>query len=164
MRLKNNLEIERKFLLKSIPLGLSEGQTIMQAYIFSSPGKELRVRVKGETSQIAVKISMADIIKEEFEYDIPLNDSLRLIKIASTFPPIVKTRYLVDYKSMRWEIDFFKGENEGLILAEIELNDVEESFAKPDWLGEEVTYDKRYYNAYLYENPYKKWNHKLCIG
>ena len=106
---------------------------------------------------LSIKVDMNSIVREEFEYVIPIKDGQRLINIASSNPPIEKNRYFVIYDQMKWEIDIFERDNEGLILAEIELESPDQPFLKPSWVGKEVTQDKKYYNSNIYLNPYKNW-------
>jgi adenylate cyclase len=153
------LEIERKFLLKTPLPDLVNGKTIIQSYIFVSERKAMRVRIVDNICQINIKISKDELTRDEFEYEIPMSEGLKLIELGCTHSPIEKLRYLVNYENMVWEIDVFKGDNEGLVIAEIELESATQHFIKPPWIGEEVTYDKKYCNSYLYENPYKTWKY-----
>lgn len=151
------MEIERKFLIHGPLPDLNAGKKITQAYLFLEEQKEMRVRICNELGTLSIKISLGGMSREDFEFPMSLADALKLIDIGSTRPPIEKTRYDVYYEGMKWEIDIFGGANKGLILAEIELLSEDQVFSKPLWVGNEVTYDKRYYNSYLYQNPYQKW-------
>ena len=153
----NNVEIEKKFLLKENLPELTNGKKIIQAYIFINDEKELRIRISENNCLLSIKVDMNSIVREEFEYVIPIKDGQRLINIASSNPPIEKNRYFVIYDQMKWEIDIFERDNEGLILAEIELESPDQPFLKPSWVGKEVTQDKKYYNSNIYLNPYKNW-------
>lgn len=157
----NNIEIERKFLLKEDIPELKHGKRIIQAYIFISDQKELRVRISENNCLLSIKIDKDGIEREEFEYIIPIEDGQRLIDIAASHPPIVKNRYFVIHDQMKWEIDVFERDNEGLILAEIELESPDQPFMKPGWVGKEVTHDRKYYNANIYLNPYKYWKDSI---
>lgn len=156
---ENHLEIERKFLIKknfSIP-ETSQESKIIQSYLFICDKKELRVRIENQVCFLSLKINLKEIVRQEFTYRIPLEEGYELIKLGTTNPPIIKTRYVLPYKNNLWEIDFFKGENEGLVIAEIELQNVEQKFEKPSWIEKEVTHERKYYNSELYQNPYKRW-------
>lgn len=154
-------EIERKFLVKEgFKAEAFEAVRIMQGYLCSVPERIVRIRVKGEKGFITVKgVSNASgVTRFEWEKEIPVEEAKALLDLAE--PGVIdKTRHLVkntDGKHL-WEVDVFHGDNEGLTVAEIELADENEPFDKPDWLGEEVTGDPRYYNSMLKENPYKNW-------
>jgi len=157
-KFKANVEIERKFLVIPPFPQLINGQKITQAYIFVSDNKELRIRIVDNKCKMSIKINLDKMLREEYQYDISLEEGYRIIELGTERVPIVKIRYTINYKNMDWEIDFFEGENEGLVVAEIELNHLEQKFEKPSWAGEEVTCDQRYYNKNLYQNPYKYWN------
>ena len=152
-----NIEIERKFLLKNNLPELRNGRKITQAYIFMYDDKELRVRITENKCTLSIKISMGGISRGEFEYEIPIEDGRRLIELGSSNSPIQKIRYIVPFENMNWEIDIFEGDNESLMIAEIELDHPFQHFVKPAWVGNEVTEDRRYYNACIYNNPYKNW-------
>lgn len=156
-RVKGNLEIERKFLITQQLPPLLNGKKIRQAYIFIEERKELRIRLTDQRCFMNIKVELNELIKEEFEYELPSEEGQRIIDIASLFPPIEKTRYVLNHSQLNWEIDVFDGLNQGLVLAEVELTEPGQSITKPDWIGIEVTHDKRYYNANLYKNPYKNW-------
>ena len=164
MVVNSNLEIERKFLVSKDLPELTNGKSIVQAYMFKDERKELRIRISGLKCTISIKIHLNGLVREEYEYDIPLTEGERLIKVATGYPPIEKVRYMVMHDNMRWELDFFEGENEGLVIAEIELNYPDQPFKKPFWIKEEVTSDLRYYNANLFENPYKNWRIRHTQG
>lgn len=156
------LEIERKFLTRSDEFKrLATGaEHIAQGYLCSVPERTVRVRVMDDEGFITIKGigSVSGASKFEWEKKISAEDAHALLGLAE--PEIIdKTRYLIpntDGKHL-WEVDVFHGSNDGLIMAEIELGSEDESFDRPDWLGEEVTGDERYYNAYLAKNPYKNW-------
>ena len=131
---------------------------ITQGYLSSVPERTVRVRVKGEKGYITVKGIGNDSGASRFEWEkeIPVEDVRDLLKICE--PGVIdKTRYLVDCDGHTFEVDEFYGDNEGLVVAEVELGDENEAFTRPSWLGEEVTGDKKYYNSMLMKNPYKNW-------
>ena len=158
----NNMaqEIERKFLVKSedFKREASKETRIIQGYLSSVPERTVRVRVKGEKGYITVKGvgSESGASRFEWEMEIPVKDVEDLLKICE--PGVIdKTRYEIKAGKHTFEVDEFYGDNNGLVVAEIELESESEVFAKPDWLGEEVTGDARYYNSMLMKNPYTKW-------
>ena len=154
-------EIERKFLVDGdFKKEAYDAIRITQGYLSSMPQRVVRVRVKGEKGYITIKgeADASGVSRFEWEKEISLEEAEALLKLAE--PGIIdKTRYLIKNTDCRhiWEVDVFHGENEGLVIAEIELSDENDPFDKPEWLGKEVTGDKRYYNSYLSKNPYKKW-------
>lgn len=153
-------EIERKFLVKSEAFKAEafKQTRITQGYLSSVPERTVRIRVKGDKGYITIKGIGNDSGASRFEWEkeIPVNEVMDLMKIAE--PGVIdKTRYQVKKGNHTYEVDEFYDENQGLVVAEIELQSEDESFEKPDWLGEEVTGDKRYYNSMLMKNPYTKW-------
>lgn len=155
-------EIERKFLVKgdSYKTEAYAAVRITQGYLCSMPERTVRVRVKGDRGFITVKGigSASGASRFEWEKGIPVEDARALLKLAE--PGVIdKTRHLVkaDDGIHTWEVDEFHADNEGLTMAEVELTDENEAFARPDWLGEEVTGDARYYNSALSRCPYKDW-------
>lgn len=153
------IEIERKFLVKGEYKSQAHASyRISQGYLCSSSQCTARIRTKNEKGYITIKgkTGQTGISRYEWEKEIPLNEANDLLKLCQ-LPLIQKTRYEILYKGHTFEVDEFYGENEGLVMAEIELIAENEKFEKPDWLGEEVTADKRYYNSYLSKNPYKNW-------
>lgn len=154
-------EIERKFLVTSDYKSEAYASVrITQGYLSRVPERVVRIRIKGDNGFITIKGTTNDsgLSRFEWEKEIPLADAQSLMKLAE--PGIIdKTRHLIKNTDGRhiWEVDEFHGNNEGLIMAEIELESEDDLFDKPQWLGKEVTGDKRYYNAYLSENPFKLW-------
>ncbi len=152
-------EIERKFLVKGDFKSLATKSTrIIQGYLSSVPERTVRVRVKGDKGFITIKGigSQSGASRYEWEKEIPVEEVNELLKICE--PGVIdKTRFLVPVGKHTFEVDEFYGENEGLILAEIELSSEGESFETPSWIGQEVTGDARYYNSMLMKNPYKGW-------
>lgn len=156
----SNIEIERKFLVKEgILPELLNGKKVIQAYIFIEQNKEMRIRISAKKCKMTIKILKDENTREEYEYDIDVNEGTKLIESASDKTPIEKIRHDLLLNGTEWTIDVFKGLNQGLILAETELDNINQIFYHPEWLDEEVTYDKRYYNSFLYANPYNSWNH-----
>lgn len=152
-------EIERKFLLinNDWKLEANNGKKIIQGYLCSSDESTTRVRLYGDQAFLTIKGKTVGITRAEFEYEIPVNEALEIFKLCRK-PLIEKTRYLVKNGNLKWEIDIFEGENNGLEVAEIELNSEFQNFDKPYWLGKEVTYENKYYNSILVQNPYKNWS------
>jgi adenylate cyclase len=152
------LEIERKFLIKdsSWKEEAQEGISISQGYLNSTAERTVRVRIHGDLGVLTIKGKNQNLTRKEFEYEIPLEEALELLNLCEK-PLIEKTRHLLSVNHKTWEIDVFKGENLGLIVAEIELESEEESFDIPSWLGEDVSSESRYYNASLIKNPYVNW-------
>lgn len=152
-------EIEKKFLVAGeFKESAKKATRITQGYLSSVPERTVRVRVKGEKGYITVKGIGNDSGASRFEWEkeIPVEDVRDLLKICES-GVIDKTRYLVDCDGHTFEVDEFYGDNEGLVVAEVELSDENEAFTRPSWLGEEVTGDKKYYNSMLMKNPYKNW-------
>ena len=152
-------EIERKFLVKGEFKNLASKETrIVQGYLSSIPERTVRVRIKGDKGFITIKGigNTSGASRYEWEKEIPTSEVEELLKICE--PGVIdKTRYLVKVDNHTFEVDEFYGENQGLTVAEIELSTESEAFVKPEWLGEEVTGDTKYYNSMLMKNPYTKW-------
>lgn len=152
-------EIERKFLIAGdFRQEVTKAVRISQGYLNSDPERTVRVRIKGDKGYITVKgRSSADgVSRFEWEKEIPAGEASELLRLCE--PGIIdKTRNMVPADGHTFEVDEFHGDNEGLVLAEIELGSEDEEFERPDWLGKEVTGDGRYYNASLSKNPYKNW-------
>jgi adenylate cyclase len=152
------MEIERKFLVKSDDYKqLAEPVKYIQGYIAILNDRIVRVRIAGETAYITIKIRISNLIRKEYEYEIPIADADELLNEASVTGIVEKVRYTFSSNGNVWEVDEFKGENEGLVVAEIELSSADQLFDEPTWLGMEVTDDDRYINANLAMNPYTKW-------
>ena len=154
------VEIERKFLVnheKWNSIEKPEGETIEQKYIVNDGEKNIRVRIKGNKGFITIKSKKSGLKRSEFEYEIPIKDALELMNSFSG-GRITKTRYKLKCEEKLWEVDEFHDENEGLIVAEIELRSEEETFGVPGWIEKEVTQDARYYNSHLAKKPFKSWN------
>lgn len=152
-------EIERKFLVKGEFKNFASKETrIVQGYLSSVPERTVRVRIKGDKGFITIKGigNASGASRYEWEKEIPTNEVDELLKICE--PGVIdKTRYLVKVGNHNFEVDEFYGDNKGLILAEVELASENEKFEKPEWIGEEVTGDTKYYNSMLMKNPFTKW-------
>ena len=144
-------EIERKFLVKGDGWKASAdaGSRLQQAYLASTDGCAIRVRMKDDAKAfLTIKSASPGSSRDEFEYPVPIEDARAMLRLRAG-DVIEKTRYRVPAGELTWEIDVFSGAHRGLIIAEIELPDENAAFDKPGWLGDEVTHDKRYYNASL---------------
>lgn len=152
------IEIEKKFLTKDGSWReLGEGKEYCQGYLSDAKGQTVRIRTIGQTAFLTVKGPSVAGKKLEFEYEIPHADAQIMLEDLCHRPLIHKTRYRIPHKGFIWEVDDFHGENDGLILAEIELESVDQRFELPPWIGMEVTNDPRYYNAALVRAPYREW-------
>ena len=151
-------EIERKFRVANDDWRAmaSSSSSLKQGYLSSSEEATLRVRLEDNLGTLTIKSKTKGITRNEFEYAIPAQEAEELLIICSG-PLIEKTRYRIPQENHTWEIDVFEGDNDGLIIAEIELTSEDDYFAKPQWLGEEVSGDSRYYNSNLATHPYVKW-------
>ncbi len=132
-----------------------EGVHYAQGYL-NKKGNTVRVRIAGEKGYLTIKSKTQSFSRMEFEYEIPVDDAKTMMQLSQT-PVVEKYRYKIKRGKHTWEIDEFLGDNQGLIVAEIELESEAETFEKPTWIGKEVTADKRYYNSHLAENPFKNW-------
>jgi len=150
-------ETERKFLVdqnKWKPK--TEAKFIKQGYLTDDPKRSVRIRIYGEKAFLTIKGETKGITRDEFEYEIPVNDAKALMKMRVT-EPIEKKRYKENVNGWEWEIDVFEGKNKGLVMAEIELDDESRKFDLPYWVRDEVTGDKRYFNLWLSKNPFVSW-------
>lgn len=158
-------ETERKFLVVGEFKSQSYNATrIQQGYIASNNGRTVRVRIRGDKGYLTIKgpSGLKGITRYEFDTEIPLDDASELMEICE--PGIIdKTRYLVKSPDGRhtWEIDEFYGDNEGLVLAEVELSHESEEFQKPEFIGREVTGDRRFYNSHMRSYPFKLWKEEI---
>jgi adenylate cyclase len=150
-------EIERKFLVQAKHWDQEDSVHIYQGYLCHEKGNTARVRLAGEKAFITIKGPKQGISRQEFEYEIPVADAEQMLKLCRG-AIIEKIRHFVVYKGFEWEVDEFLGKNAGLIVAEIELEEEEQPFSRPDWLGREVTGDSRYTNSNLVSNPYSTWH------
>ena len=153
-------EIERKFLVDGDDWRklASPGAAYRQGYLAMTPSCTIRVRVSEDKAQLTIKGETIGVSRVEYEYDIPFGDAESILSDLVTGPMVEKTRYEVSFGRHTWEIDVFEGDNAGLVVAEVELHDPDENFARPPWLGREVSHDERYYNARLALHPYKDWH------
>jgi adenylate cyclase len=154
-----SLEIEHKFLIEKdlwYALKKPSGVLIQQAYLVNEPGKVVRIRVTDSSGYLTIKGPTINATRSEFEFPIPKTDALQIMD-QFVKSRIDKTRYKITFEGKIWEVDEFWGDNEGLIIAEIELESEDEQFIKPSWIGKEVTSDPKYYNSYLSEHPYTTW-------
>lgn len=154
-----NQEIERKFLVNHAEwekLNKPEGKTIIQSYLATNPNKTIRVRIYGEQGFITIKGKAKGLTRPEFEYEIPLTDAKEMINLFGEVN-IEKKRYEIKINNHIWEVDVFEGDNQGLILAEIELATENEIFTKPHWITEEVSSNPKYFNSNLQKCPFNNW-------
>ncbi|MBD2364586.1 CYTH domain-containing protein [Anabaena minutissima FACHB-250] len=150
-------EIERKFLVKDDSWRqLAKGSLYRQGYI-SSQGATVRIRIVGNQGYLTIKGMTINYSRSEFEYPIPLADAQEMLDTLCVRPLIEKTRYKINLGSLVWEVDDFAGANQGLILAEVELTDEAQQIELPNWIGEEVSGDPKYYNSYLVKHPFCEW-------
>lgn len=155
------IEIERKYSVKNSTFlaNAKESYKITQGYLNSDKNRTVRVRIKGDEGFITVKgITSTDgLSRFEWEKEIAVHEAEALLLLCEDFI-IDKTRYLIPFKEVVFEVDVFEGANQGLIIAEVELNSTNQKFDVPDWLGDELTGNERYYNAYLSNYPFTTWN------
>ncbi len=153
------LEIERKFLVNHVKWAATEkpkAEFYRQGYLLTDPNKTIRVRATDTKGFITIKGKSEGATRAEFEYEIPKEEAIQLLNMFAV-SDLTKYRYKTVFAEKLWEIDVFLGENEGLIVAEIELSSEDEIFDLPDWAMEEVTGEKKYYNSNLSTLPFKKW-------
>lgn len=151
-------EIERKFLVKSEEWrNLATGIIYRQGYIATKNVTTVRVRLAGNQGYLTIKGTTQGISRAEYEYEIPAVDAQEMLDNLCESPLIEKTRYKIVIDDLVWEVDEFVGENQGLIIAEVELSDANQTINIPDWIGQEVSDDARYYNANLVQHPYSQW-------
>ncbi|MDY0136397.1 MAG: CYTH domain-containing protein [Thiomicrospira sp.] len=156
-------EIERKFLLKNDHWRqlVREKTRFVQGYLNlieeTSCKSSVRVRIEGNLANLNIKSLEIGLSRDEYEYNIPLEDAKKMLKNLAVGPIIEKVRYLVEQDGLTWEIDEFFADNAGLLIAEVELESEHQVIHLPDWIGEEVTHDAKYYNISLTKYPYKDW-------
>lgn len=150
------VEVERKFLVQGIGWVTGTGVLYRQGYLNRDKTRTVRVRIAGDAAFLTVKGVSVGATRAEFEYAIPLTDAEGLLALCDG-PLIEKTRHLVRVDGTLWEVDVFAGDNAGLVVAEVELTAEDQPFARPDWLGAEVTHDVRYFNSNLATQPYCLW-------
>jgi adenylate cyclase len=150
-------EIERKYLLVGDEWkSLGEGTLFRQGYLNSQKERVVRARTMGQKAALTIKGITVGATRLEFEYDIPFSDCESLLELCEQ-PLIEKTRYKIEFGGLMWEVDEFHGVNEGLVVAECELESEDQQIDKPSWVGEEVTGDPRYFNSNLIANPFTSW-------
>ena len=152
------LEIERKYLIDLEKISpLENGIRIKQGYLSTNKDAVVRVRVKNDKAYLTIKGSNSGIARLEFEYEIPLDEANEMLEKLCQKPVIDKTRYLITHENHTWEVDIFYGDNEGLVVAEVELSSEDEHINLPSWVKEEVSHDDRYFNSNLMKLPFKDW-------
>ncbi|WP_412467300.1 CYTH domain-containing protein [Pedobacter sp. KLB.chiD] len=152
-------EIERKFLIHQLnwdKLAKPKGKLLRQGYLLTDKTKTIRIRATESKGFLTIKGETIGATRLEYEYEIPVGEATELLDNFSA-SELSKTRYEIEFNGKLWEIDVFSGDNEGLIVAEIELESEEETFDLPDWIGKEVTEEERYYNSNLTVRPFKDW-------
>ena len=151
-------EIERKFLLIGDSWrSLATGTKYRQGYLNSTKERVVRVRTIDDDGFLTIKGITTGATRVEYEYKIPKKDATEMLDELCEKPIIEKNRYKIDFDGFIWEVDEFFGENQGLIVAEVELESEDQAFEKPEWIGDEVTGDPKYFNSNLIVNPYTKW-------
>jgi len=150
-------EIERKFRVDPHWHPPGDGVALEQGYLSSVPERSVRVRLAGDTAKLTIKGTTTGVSRSEYEYEIPVDDAVAMLHELCEKPTISKRRHAVVHEGKTWEVDVFGGENDGLVIAELELASEDEPFAKPPWVREEVSDDPRYYNANLVKTPFKSW-------
>lgn len=157
------VEIERKYLVKEdLWNALDKGKGIYykQGYLCTDPENTVRVRISERSAYLTIKSASKGVSRLEFEYPIPLADAEEILdQMAAS--SVAKVRYEISFGGKTWEVDEFQEENEGLVVAEIELDFEAETFELPEWVAEEVTSDQRYYNSQLSLNPYSRWKDEI---
>ncbi len=150
-------EIERKFLVDEKLLPAAEKKIAMvQAYLQADPERTVRVRLTDESAFLTIKGKLVGFSRKEYEYPIPPKDARELLDL-SIYPPVEKVRHLIWVDGKKWEVDFFAGANQGLVLAELELLSESEQVNLPAWVATEVTGQVKYHNSYLSQHPYREW-------
>ena len=151
-------EIERKFLVKGDAWrALAQGTMYRQGYLNSAKERTVRVRTVGEKAFLTIKGITVGATRAEYEYEIPFNDCNALLDDLAEKPFIEKKRYKIPFEGLIWEVDEFFGDNQGLIVAEVELQREDQQIPKPEWVGDEVSGDPRYFNSNLIKHPFTKW-------
>lgn len=159
-------EIERKFLVADDGWRqwAGEGRHFRQGYMVGGERASVRVRVAGERAWLNIKSATIDVTRHEFEYEVPVADAEQMLDVLCVKPLIEKRRYRVPFAGHTWEIDCFEGDNQGLVVAEVELEDADESVELPPWVSTEVSHLPRYYNVCLVEHPYREWTEEERRG
>ena len=159
-------EIERKFLVNGDHWRtlVDTGVVVRQGYLSLEPGRSVRVRLAADMGSLNIKGKISMLSRHEFEYAISAKDAHELLDKLCIQPQIVKTRYRLTHGGLVWEIDEFAGDNDGLIIAEVELESERQRFDAPAWLGKEVSHDPRYFNINLVKRPYSHWPDRPPMG
>jgi adenylate cyclase len=151
-------EIERKFLVRDKRYRqLAEPIFYRQGYLSTAKEQIVRVRIRGDKAYLTVKGTTNGITRTEYEYEIPLPEAEEMLERLCKKPIIEKDRYKIECDDMIWEVDEFHGLNEGLVVAEVHLNREDQKITLPDWIGEEVSHEPKYFSSSLVQNPYSKW-------
>lgn len=150
-------EIERKFLVEGTDWKRGPGTLYRQGYLCSDENRAVRVRLAGDRGFLTIKGATRGIARSEYEYAIPREDAEAMLDALCAGPLVEKTRYLVEHAGHTWEVDEFHGANQGLVVAEVELERADEEVELPPWVKEEVSADPRYLNANLAKKPYSRW-------
>lgn len=153
------IEIERKFLVvgQDWRAQVRRSQQLQQGYLSAEGGRaSMRVRVQGDEARLNIKAAVVGSARAEFDYGIPLAEGQEILDTLCV-GVLAKTRHFIEFAGLTWEVDEFEGRNAGLVVAEIELSQVDQRFERPAWVGHEVTQDRRYYNHYLALHPYQSW-------
>ena len=154
-------EIERKFLVKGDEWRKDvQGIYYLQGYLATGSGCTVRVRVSNQTALLTIKGSVSKLTRREYEYQIPVSDGDELLNHICLKPIIKKTRYVVEYGGVVWEVDEFDGDNKGLVIAEVEMNSENQQIQIPNWVGMEVSGNPKFYNANLVKHPFSHWESK----
>lgn len=152
-------EIERKFLVHGDDWrSLGTGVMYRQGYLSTGKERTVRVRVAGNRAFLTIKGPTAGISRAEFEYAIPVADALEMLQTLCEPTVIAKTRYRIEWAGLVWEVDEFEGENQGLVMAEVELTEPNQAIVFPEWIGAEVSGDSRYFNSNLAKHPFTQWD------
>ncbi len=154
-----SIEIERKFLIQNNAWRehVYRSERLCQGYLISDEASSVRARISDDKAHLNIKSGALAVYRREYDYVIPLADAHQILDALCNKPLLEKIRHWVRHGGHVWEIDVFQGDNAGLILAEVELDDVAEAVELPPWIGAEVSHDIRYYNPYLVQCPYKDW-------
>jgi len=151
-------EIERKFLVEGEGWRTGAGVLFRQGYLNTDKERTVRVRIEGDRAVLTIKGITRGVTRKEFEYPVPVEDAGEMLESLCEKPLIEKRRHAVEDGGLKWEIDEFFGDNQGLVIAEVELPGEHHDFRRPEWLGREVSHDPRYYNANLVKNPFTTWS------
>jgi len=153
-------EIEKKFLVKGDQWReLAEGTIYRQGYLSTEKERVVRVRTIGNTGYLTIKGITVGASRLEYEYEISVSDSNEMLDQLCLKPLIEKKRYKIEFAGLIWEIDEYSGDNQGLIVAEVELESEDQEISMPGWIGKEVTSDPRYFNSNLTKHPFTQWQH-----